>query len=172
MFALFPLPLTTCRSRRRTLKGLLGVSMERRNCLYPNSMLRLKASLAGFSFKSFALVKITYTETITWGGNNDKNVSYNFPWLVNMSSTLSSFLLFDQNLVEITSLLSLSSWSSSSVVSFSLSFGWYFSSGWESSVGRSWESSFPSSPRRECGIPSRGGYYLITAGKLVMFYIL
>ena len=53
-------------------------SMERRNCLYPNSMLRLKASLAGFSFKSFALVKITYTETITWGGNNDKNVSYNF----------------------------------------------------------------------------------------------
>ena len=129
MFALFPLPLTTCRSRRKTLKGLLGVSMERRNCLYPNSMLRLKASLAGFSFKSFALVKITYKETITWGGNNDTNASYNFPQLVNMSSTLSSILLFDQNLVEITSLLSLSSWSSSSVVSFSLSFGWYFSSG-------------------------------------------
>ena len=78
-----------------------------------------------------------------------------------MSSTLSSFLLFDQNLVEITSLLSLSSWSSSSVVSFSLSFGWYFSSGWESSVGRSWESSFPSSAGRECGIPSRGGYSLL-----------
>ena len=46
---------------------------------------------------------------IKWGGNNDKNVSYNFPRLVKMSSTLSSFQLIDQNLVEITSLLSLSS---------------------------------------------------------------
>ena len=72
----------------------LRESMERRNCLYTNSMLRLEASLAGFSFKSFALVKITYTENITWRGKNDKNVSYNFPRLVNMSSTLSSFVLY------------------------------------------------------------------------------
>ena len=70
---------------------------------------QVKSFLGRLQFQILCIGQDNLHRNYHMGGNNDKNVSYNFPWLVNMSSTLSSFLLFDQNLVEITSLLSLSS---------------------------------------------------------------